>query len=88
MLGRQSHEGYRRECAALTYWTLRIGWQDHGRTPWHPTERTGPFAVLTSGVFPTRALACEWAAQKLGPGNWEAVHIVCSPVLDERNPPQ
>ena len=60
---------------ARIYWTVRIGWQEYGRTEWHPTEKEGPFSVLSRGVFETRDHACEWASTHLGPGNWEAVEV-------------
>lgn len=38
------------------------------RTPWHPTESTGPFAKLTRGVFKDEAEAHAWAREHLGEG--------------------
>ena len=35
------------------------------RTSWHPTERFGPFAVLSRGAFPTEAEAIEWGQKHL-----------------------
>lgn len=57
------------------YWTVRIEWQEHGRTQWHPTEPTGPFSVLHRGAFPDRDTACRWASRALGPGNWMAIEV-------------
>ena len=57
------------------YWTVQISYTANGRTKWHPTEATGPFAVLTRGVFMTRHAACTWASRELGPGSWQAIEV-------------
>lgn len=36
-----------------------------GRTPWHPTELTGKWSILSRGAFPTVTDAIEWARAKL-----------------------
>lgn len=48
------------------YFTILLPWSDLP-TPWHPTERTGPFSVLSRGAFKTRRLAREWAREHLRP---------------------
>ena len=48
----------------ISYWTVRIPWSD-APTGWHPTDRTGPFAVLTRGAFATKREAHEWARTHL-----------------------
>jgi hypothetical protein len=48
------------------YWTVCIPFTIEGRTEWHPTESTGPFATLTRGCFASIAEARVWAAEKLG----------------------
>lgn len=53
------------------YWTIKIGWQKWNATKWHPTEETGPFAVLVRGTFSTSTKAKTWAERELGVGgNW------------------
>jgi len=49
---------------APIYYSLSI---PHSSTPteWHPTEATGPFAVLSRGAFATEAEAHEWARTHL-----------------------
>lgn len=49
-----------------TYYSLVIPYTEHGATPWHPTERTGPFSTLTSGVFKSVNAAHKWAKANLG----------------------
>jgi exonuclease I len=34
-------------------------------TKWHPTESTGPFAVLVRGAFVTQGEGIEWARKHL-----------------------
>jgi hypothetical protein len=34
-------------------------------TEWHPTTSTGPFAVLTRGIFGTEGEAIKWARKHL-----------------------
>lgn len=50
--------------ASLSYWTVLIPWSDQP-TKWHPTDRKGPFAVLTSGCYKTLAQAQAWADANL-----------------------
>jgi hypothetical protein len=47
------------------YYTVIIPWSDTP-TIWHPTERFGPFKVLSRGAFATEAEAHAWAEAKLG----------------------
>jgi len=47
------------------YWTVLIPYSEERRTKWHPTERFGPFAVLSRGAFPTPEEAHAWAAAHL-----------------------
>lgn len=56
------------------YWSLTIEYsaQKAGRKHW-PTDKTGPFSILSCGVFKTRDEACVWASRELGPGPWMAV---------------
>ena len=58
------------------YYTVRVPWSDQG-TEWHPTDRTGPFSVLSRGAFDTRAAARHWARTHLGlsiPGrSWSVI---------------
>jgi hypothetical protein len=46
------------------YFTLLIPFSE-APTEWHPTERTGPFCVLSRGAFATEAEATAWATEKL-----------------------
>ncbi len=46
------------------YYTLLIPFSD-APTEWHPTERAGPFSVLSRGAFATATEAAGWAAEKL-----------------------
>ena len=49
------------------YYTLVLPWAPAAvRSPWHPTERTGPFSTLTRGAFATRREALQWAKRNLG----------------------
>lgn len=52
------------------HFTCFIPWEPDAakRTEWHPTENTGPFKVLSRGAFKSRALAHQWADEKLGVG--------------------
>ncbi len=47
-----------------TYYTLLIPYSEHP-TEWHPTEKFGPFAILTRGAFGTEADAHAWARANL-----------------------
>ncbi len=51
--------------AMTVHYTVHIPWSETP-TKWHPTEHSGPFSVLQRGAFATRALAEEWAREKLG----------------------
>lgn len=55
----------RAERARLYYYSLLIPFVASGATQWHPTEATGPFAVLSRGAFDTRELAKAWAHANL-----------------------
>ena len=35
-------------------------------SPWHPTDREGPFSVLSRGAFRSRTQAEAWADRELG----------------------
>jgi hypothetical protein len=48
------------------YWTVVIPYAGERATQWHPTEATGPFSILTRGVFSSAQLAHDWARAKLG----------------------
>lgn len=48
-----------------SYYTILIPWSDTP-TEWHPTEKTGPFAVLSRGAFWRETDAHAWAAEHLG----------------------
>jgi hypothetical protein len=47
------------------YWTVLVPYSEERRTKWHPTERFGPFAVLSRGAFPTPEEAHAWAKAHL-----------------------
>ena len=47
------------------YYTIRIPWSNKP-TQWHPTDKTGPFSVLTRGAFKTWEAAYAWAEKNLG----------------------
>lgn len=48
------------------YWTLLVPFVPSAyATEWHPTESTGPWAVLTRGAFDTEGEAIEWARAHL-----------------------
>lgn len=49
------------------YWSIILGYVPNG-TKWHPTESTGPFAVLSRGCFRSTAAADAWAAANI-PGH-------------------
>jgi hypothetical protein len=55
-----------RKLANRGYFTILLPWSDLP-TPWHPTEREGPFSVLSRGAFATRKLARDWAKEHLRP---------------------
>lgn len=49
------------------YWSVLIPYVPRAfATEWHPTEPTGPFAVLSRGVFPSEGSAIMWAQANLG----------------------
>lgn len=48
-----------------TYWTVVLSFVDGCPTKWHPTDREGPFSVLTRGCFDSEREAREWAANHL-----------------------
>lgn len=49
---------------APIYYSVHIPWSD-SPTAWHPTEKTGPFAVLSCGSFASEELAHAWAKENL-----------------------
>lgn len=46
------------------YWYVRIPWSEI-RSPWHPTEKEGPFSTLSTGVFASPDMAHAWAKAHL-----------------------
>ena len=46
------------------YYTVLVPWSDKP-TPWHPTDRVGPFSVLCRGAFAYPYLAHAWAHARL-----------------------
>lgn len=46
------------------YWTVVIPYSEYP-TKWHPTDRSGPFSVLTRGAFGTETEAHAWAKKHL-----------------------
>lgn len=63
------------EAGSLGYYTVIVGWSDQP-TQWHPTDRTGPFAALSRGAFPTERAAMDWARTHLDPdGSWHVRHV-------------
>ena len=48
----------------IDYYTVLIPWSDTP-TPWHPIEKTGPFAILSRGAFSKRSDAVAWADREL-----------------------
>ena len=48
------------------YFTIAIPYTPTGRTLWHPTEPSGPFAVQSRGAFATESEARDWAERELG----------------------
>lgn len=46
------------------YCTVVIPWSERGGQ-WHPTEKDGPFSVLTRGAHKTVAAARKWAEEHL-----------------------
>lgn len=69
--------GRERKGEAPAYFTVVIPYTTTGRTVWHPTEASGPFSVLTRGMFRTPAEASEWARKHLGRTDYEV-----RPVMD------
>ena len=66
-------------CDAMTpsesgYYTIEIGWSARP-TQWHPTDRVGPFSVLTRGAFETQTEAHRWAQDNLDGSGYRVVHI-------------
>jgi len=55
-----------RKRANRGYFTVILPWSDLP-TPWHPTEREGPFSELARGAFKTRRLARAWTKEHLRP---------------------
>lgn len=48
------------------YWTIHIPWVPRKfSTQWHPTDESGPFAVLSRGAFLTRNEAIDWGLLNL-----------------------
>lgn len=47
-----------------TYYTVVIPYSDKP-TAWHPTDKTGPFAVLSRGAFESSEAAHAWAQASL-----------------------
>lgn len=73
------------ECLPLLvdYYTVRIPFSERP-TMWHPTENTGPFAVLTRGAFRDENEAHEWAREHLGYAPvFEVRHVVDGVMLDK-----
>lgn len=56
------------------YFTVIIPWSERP-TMWHPTERTGPFSVLSRGAFKTIAAARAWADEHLAGEPYEVKTI-------------
>lgn len=48
-----------------TYYTVVVPWVGSGATQWHPTDKTGPFCILTRGAFETEAEAIDWGREHL-----------------------
>lgn len=49
------------------YYSVVIPWVPRAHaSPWHPTEKEGPFSTLTRGAFRSWAEAKHWAASHLG----------------------
>jgi hypothetical protein len=46
------------------YYTVLVPWSPRP-TAWHPTDKTGPFSVLSRGAFKTRREATIWARDHL-----------------------
>lgn len=57
------------------YYTIVLRYQDNG-SPWHPTDPTGPFSVLTRGAFETEYLAEQWAAEHVSGYPFEIRKVV------------
>lgn len=47
------------------YYSVVIAYTETNRTIWHPTDKSGPFSVLTRGVFDTIEAAHEWALDRI-----------------------
>ena len=64
------HRNAVRGCAVLRmllmahYYSVLIPWSDTP-TMWHPSDRTGPFALLSRGAFRTVDAARAWAEREL-----------------------
>lgn len=63
------------------YYTVLIPWSD-SPTKWHPTDRTGPFAVLSRGAFSCESEAHEWARETLEGQPYELKRIAGIPGID------
>jgi hypothetical protein len=51
-----------------TYWSILLSYVHVGATKWHPTEKSGPFSIITRGCFASKAKAYEWAKENI-PGH-------------------
>lgn len=56
------------------YYTILIPWSDTP-TEWHPTDKTGPFSVLSRGAFRTEDKAHGWATKHLA-GNTYTIRFI------------
>lgn len=62
------------------YYTVCIPWVPYPHaTEWHPTDPTGPFAVLTRGAFPTYDAAIDWARTHLDGAPYSVKPITLTP---------
>ena len=60
-----------------SYFTILVPWvAPEFRTEWHPTEKTGPFAVLSRGAFKTEDEAVRWGRAKLGGNPYSVKEVV------------
>lgn len=76
---RNAEHVYSADATANRYYTLVIPFTEENRTEWHPTDRTGPFAVITRGMFKTEGEAHTWAKEHI-PGT---AYSVRSNVADD-----
>jgi hypothetical protein len=63
------------------YYTVLIPWSDTP-TKWHPTDKDGPFAVLTRGAFRCTSEAEEWAKEALEGQPFTVKRIAGVPGID------